>query len=477
MIKKADLAIIGAGAAGLSLAAGAAQLGLKTILIEGGTMGGDCLNTGCVPSKSLLAAAKAAHFHHHQAGFGIIAAPPTIDTTILRRHVRQVIADIAPHDSQERFEGLGVNVIRGWARFVDSQTLMVNDQPVQARHIVIATGSRPFIPAIAGLETVPYLTNESIFDLAEMPRHLVIIGGGAIGVEMAQAHRRLGSDVTLIQRRDIVPGHDPDLVAIIRQQLIADGVDLREHAAIEKIIRDGDDIVVNLEGQNIRASHLLVATGRKPDLSKLDLAKANVTTSDKGIIVNHRLQTSQKNIWAMGDIAALSLWGDGDVQHFTHLAGYHAGIVLRNLAFGIPARVNIPHLPQVIFTDPELAQCGMTEKTARACYGDDIKIFTENFSANDRARCDRRTDGRIKIIARRNGKILGAGIVGVGAGELIAVWGLAIQRGLTLGAIASMMVAYPCYGDINRQIAGQFFRPKLFHPRTQWLVRLLKHLT
>jgi pyruvate/2-oxoglutarate dehydrogenase complex dihydrolipoamide dehydrogenase (E3) component len=471
---RADLAIIGAGAAGLSLAAGAAQLGLKTILIEGGAMGGDCLNTGCVPSKSLLAAAKAAHFYHHQAGFGVIAPPPTIDIPALRQHVRQIITDIAPHDSQERFEGLGVTVIRGWAHFIDCNSLMVNGQKITARHIVIATGTHPFIPAIPGLADVPYLTNETIFDLIDMPRHLIIIGGGAIGVEMAQAHRRLGAAVTIIQRREILPSQDPDLVAILRQQLIADGVEIVENAQINHISSQENTISINLGQHTLTGSHVLIATGRRADLSQLRLENAQIIQNDNGIPVNPRLQTSQKNIWAIGDIAVMKT---GEKQNFTHLAGYHAGIVLRNIAFALPAQINIPHLPQVIYTDPELAQCGMTERTARASYGNNIQIFSQSFVDNDRARCERRTEGKIKIILRPNGIILGVGIIGPGAGELIGVWGLAIQRGLTVGAIASMMVPYPVYGDINRQIAGQFYRPKLFHPRTRWLVRLLKNLT
>lgn len=467
--KKYDLAIIGAGAAGLSLAAGAAQLGLRVVLIEAGKMGGDCLNSGCVPSKSLLAAAKAAYAHHHGEKLGVRTTDPKIDFSAVRRHVHDTIAAIAPHDSIERFEGLGVTVIQGRATFANTQkTLDVNGQHITARHIVIATGSRPTIPDISGLAASRPLTNETIFDLAQLPTHLVILGGGAIGIEMAMAFRRLGSRVSLIQRRSILPQHESVLVDILRRQLIAEGIALHEHTNLVAVTnrQDGGSLYRLDNGTHIEdASHCLVATGRTPNIADLGLAQAGIATNAHGIIVNSRQQTSQKRIWAIGDVG-------GDGVHFTHLAGYHAGIVLRQIAFALPAHTNTPHLPQAIYTDPELAQCGMTEHVARSQFGTHIRVLEKSFADLDRARCEGRIEGRIKIILRPNGKILGAGIVGPNAGELIAPWGLAIQRGLSIGTIASTMPAYPTWHDINRAIASDFFKPKLFSPLVRGIVRV-----
>lgn len=470
-----DLMVIGAGAAGLSLAAGASQLGLKVALIEGGTMGGDCLNTGCVPSKALLAAAKAAHIppHYHQIGITIPA--PAINVPALRAHVRQSIAAIAPHDSIERFEGLGVTVIKGWAEFINPGQISVSGSILSARHIALATGSRPVIPDIPGLHDFGVLTNETIFDVREIPSHLLILGGGAVGIEMALAHRRLGARVTLIQRGRILPGFEPDHVSILRQSLLDDGIILHEQAELTAVTYGRFILANGIIIDDI--SHCLVAAGRRPDLSRLHLDKAGIAFNNKGILVNSRLQTSQRRIWAMGDCAAVTFADHTDTLNFTHVAGYHAGIVLRNIAFGLPARTSLKHLPRIIYTDPELAQCGMTEQTARATGDNQIIVLNKGFGDLDRARCEAQTNGAIKVIANRKGHILGVSIIGPHAGELLTPWGLAIQKGLKLSALAGMMVAYPTWSDISRAIASEFYRPKLFSSRTRFLVRFLKHLS
>ncbi|KXJ51146.1 MAG: dihydrolipoamide dehydrogenase [Thalassospira sp. Nap_22] len=464
-----DICVIGAGSGGLSVAAGAVQMGAKVVLIEKGKMGGDCLNTGCVPSKALLAAGHAAENARRASRFGVSTGPVEIDFGRAIDHVHSVIAGIAPHDSVERFEELGCTVIQAEARFTGPGEVVAGDTTIKAKRFVIATGSRAAVPPIPGLETVCYFTNETIFENRVRPEHLIIIGGGPIGLEMAQAHHQLGAKVTVIEMGTILPKDDPDLVAVVRDRIKADGIGLYEGAKTKEILDVNDQIRVVIEHQGIEitleGSHLLLATGRKPNVENLGLKDAGIEYTDRGISVDARLRTSNKKVFAIGDIT-------GGLQ-FTHMAGYDAGIVIRNALFRLPAKVDHSAVPWVTYTTPELAQVGLTEKAAREQYGDDIRVVTWDYAENDRARAEAETEGFIKVITQPNGRILGAAIVGRQAGELIGVWSLAISKKMKIGAIAGMIAPYPTLGELSKRVAGAWYTPSLFGEKTRKLVRFL----
>jgi pyruvate/2-oxoglutarate dehydrogenase complex dihydrolipoamide dehydrogenase (E3) component len=464
----ADICVIGAGSAGLSVAAGASRLGARTVLIESHKMGGDCLNYGCVPSKALLAAGLAAEAARRAARFGLRLPEPDVDFAAVRDHLRGVIAAIEPHDSQERFEGLGVTVIRAAAAFTGPDEVAAGDRRIRARRFVVATGSTPFVPPIPGLDRLPYLTNETVFDLAERPRHLLVLGGGPIGCELAQAFRRLGAEVTVVEMARLLPKDDPEAVAVVRDRLKAEGVGLLEGAKVVRAEPMGGQAVLHLEGAgapaSLAGSHLLLAAGRRPNIAGLNLELAGIAAGPQGIAVDAGLRTGNRRVFAIGDAI-------GGLQ-FTHAAGYHAGIVLRRALFRLPARYDPGAVPWVTFTDPELAQAGETEAGARA-KGIDVAVTRWPFSRNDRALAERDAEGFVKIVSRRNGRILGATIVGAQAGELIQAWGLAIARRLKLGAMAGVVAPYPTRGEAGKRAAGEFFAPRLFGARTRALVRFL----
>ena len=467
-----DLCIVGAGSAGLSVAAGAAQMGAETLLIEKGTMGGDCLNFGCVPSKSLLASGKAAAAWRHSPAFGVTYGAPEIDMRAVHDHVHEVIAAIAPTDSVERFESLGVKVIKGTARFTGPEELAVESEDgrrtVRARRFVIAAGSQPLVPSIPGLDGVDYLTNETVFGLTELPPRLIVVGGGPIGCELGQAFRNLGAAVDILEMGGILPKDDAELREVLRKRLLADGVGLHENTKVVGVEKDGAGLSVEIEregaAERISGSHLLIAAGRAPSLEGLDLEKAGIASDRRGITVDARLRTSNKKVYAAGDIA-------GGPQ-FTHVAGYHAGVILKNALFRLPAKTDYRAVPWVTYCDPELAQVGLTESAARD-KGEKIEVLTWPFAENDRAQAERRTEGLIKVVATPRGKVLGAGIVGPNAGELILPWGLAISEGLKLGALAQVIAPYPTLGEVTKRVAGSHFTPKIFSDRTRWLVRFL----
>ncbi|MGF1477660.1 MAG: dihydrolipoyl dehydrogenase family protein [Geminicoccaceae bacterium] len=463
-----DLCVIGAGSGGLSVAAGAAQMGASVVLIEADLMGGDCLNHGCVPSKSLLAAASWSDLAGDARAFGV-RVDTTTDFGQVQAHIRGVIDGIAPHDSVERFEGLGVTVIRDWARFRHGDEVEAGGRRIRARRFVVATGSRPMVPPIEGLGQVPYLTNETIFWVAEQPQHLLVIGAGPIGTEMAQAHRRLGSEVTLIDLGPILPKDDPDLVAVVRNQLQADGVRLIENAKVARAEAPEAGVRITLTGaegdQIISGSHLLVATGRKAATVDLGLETAGIETNERGIKTDRRLKTTNPKVFAVGDVAGR--------EQFTHMAGHHASVVVRQVLFRLPAKVVERSVPWVTFTDPELAQVGLTEAEAREQHGDAVQVLTEPFTGNDRARAERRTDGLIKLVVDKKGRPLGVSIVGPHAGELILPWSLMIEKKLSLSVMAGIVAPYPTFSEISKRVAGAYFTPKLFSERTAKLVRFL----
>jgi pyruvate/2-oxoglutarate dehydrogenase complex dihydrolipoamide dehydrogenase (E3) component len=465
-----DICVIGGGSAGLSVAAAAAAFGVPTVLIEAHKMGGDCLNTGCVPSKALLAAAKRAALMKNSGAFGVTAQGVAVDFAKVREHVRRVIAAIAPADSAERFAGLGVRVIKGHAQFKDRRTVAVGDTEIRARRFVIATGSTPALPPIPGLDRGPCFTNETIFDLAALPKHLIVIGAGPIGIELAQAFRRFGSDVTVCEAAHPLAKDDPECAAIVVDQLEREDVVIRSGVKVARVDHSVGAVKVTLEtsaGEEfVEGTHLLVATGRQPTTAGLGLEAAGVNYDRSGIAVNKKLKTSNKRIYAIGDVAA------GQLQ-FTHAGNYHAGLVIRNALFRLPVGVNNDVVPWVTYTEPELAQTGLSEAQARQ-RGIKIRILRWPYHDNDRAQTERETHGHIKVITKTNGKIIGATIVGAQAGELITAWTLAIAQGLNIRALTSIVVPYPTLSEIGKRAAIDYFTPSLTSPGLRRIIAWLR---
>ncbi len=451
---RADLCVIGAGSAGLSLTAGAVQMGASVILIEQSRMGGECLNTGCVPSKALLAAAA--------RGDGFAAA---------YGHMRRAIAAIEPHDSAERYRGLGAYVVRGKARFVAPRFLEAGDVSVTARRFVIATGASPVVPPIPGLDSLPHFTNETLFDSAPEPRHLLVLGGGPIGVEMAQAYRRLGAEVTLIEAKRLLGRDDPELAGVVRARLVEEGVTLLEESPVSAAEASAEGVALICASggasRRVDGSHLLVAVGRRPNVADLGLESAGVALSDGAPVVDARLRTTNRRIYAAGDVVG--------PYRFTHMASYQTRIIIANALFRLPARVRYDAVPWVTYTDPELAHVGLGEAAARAA-GHEPRILRFPFAENDRAIAEGATSGLVKVVASRRGRVLGASIVGAHAGELILPWVLAVKNRLRVGKIAQAIVPYPTLSEASARAAGSFHTPMLFGARTRRLVRLLARL-
>jgi pyruvate/2-oxoglutarate dehydrogenase complex dihydrolipoamide dehydrogenase (E3) component len=468
---RVDLCVIGAGPGGLSVAAAAAQLGVSVALVERHKMGGDCLNYGCVPSKALLAAARRAHLMRTSQPFGIGPAEPAVDAAAVADHVQGVVAAIAPNDSPERFGGLGVKVVRAVGHFITRDTLLAGDQRIKARRFVIATGSSPLIPPIPGLDKVPYFTNETIFQNRERLGHLIVIGGGPVGLELAQAHLRLGSRVTVVEAGTALGSADPELAELAVRRLQAEGLELQQGAAIERVsggtrlidvhIAQGDTTAV------LQGTHLLIAAGRKPNVSGLNLEAAAVRYDASGIKVNNGLETSNRRILAIGDVT-------GGPQ-FTHVANYHAGIVIRRVLFRLPATVDGRLIPWVTFTDPELAQVGLDEAAARQQSGR-IRIYRWPYHENDRAQAERATAGLVKVVTDARGRIKGAGIVGAQAGELIQMWALAVSEGLDIRAMTRWISPYPTLTEINKRAAFGYYAAAAAKPLVRravgWLAKL-----
>ncbi|MFK7763021.1 MAG: NAD(P)/FAD-dependent oxidoreductase [Roseobacter sp.] len=466
---KTDILVIGAGSGGLSVAAGASQMGAKVVLLEGHKMGGDCLNFGCVPSKALIASAKAAYGQRHSKEYGVENAAGLADYAAAKDHVHDVIAQIAPVDSQERFESFGVMVIREFGKFISSNEVQAGETIIRARRVVIATGSAPFVPPIPGLDAVPYETNETLFDLREKPDHLIIIGGGPIGMEMAQAHIRLGSNVTVVEGAKALGKDDPELATVVLESLRAEGVVIEEDAEAAEIKGEAGAVeVLTKDGRSIKGSHLLMAVGRKANIDNLGLDTAGIRKKGNGIEVDAGLRTSNRKVYAIGDVA-------GGLQ-FTHVAGYHAGVIIRSMLFGLPSKAKISHIPWVTYTDPELAQVGLTETQARETHGDTLEVVRFDYAHNDRAIAERKTNGFIKVMVHK-GRPVGVSIVGYQAGELINLWALALANRMKMSHIAAMVAPYPTIGEVNKRAAGAYFSPRLFdNPTVKKIVGLVQRI-
>jgi pyruvate/2-oxoglutarate dehydrogenase complex dihydrolipoamide dehydrogenase (E3) component len=470
-ILKPDICVIGAGSGGLTVAAAAAAFGVKVVLIEKGRMGGDCLNRGCVPSKALIAAGKRAEAVRQAALFGVKTRRPGIDFAAVHAHVQAVIAAAAPNDSAERFSGLGVRVIAGAARFKDRRTVAVGDEiEVVARRVVIATGSAPAVPAIPGLDAVPYLTNDTVFDLTECPKHLIIVGAGSTGLELAQAYRRLGAAVTVLDAAEPLAEHDPECTAIVLDVLRREGVAIRPGVGIARIERARGKLQVVLGGEKpetIEGSHILLAAGRVPNTAGLDLAAARIAYGPDGIVVDARLRTANRKVYAIGDVVG--------GPKSTHRANHHAALVIRQALFRLPGKLRPDEVPTVTYTDPELAQIGLGEAEARR-RGIPIRLLRWPYHENDRARAERDTVGHIKVIAHHGGRILGVSIVGAQAGELVTAWSLAVRERLRLDVMADIIVPYPTLSEVGKRAAMSYFGPGLTNLWVRRIIGLLRRL-
>ncbi|MDE1173060.1 MAG: FAD-dependent oxidoreductase [Parvibaculaceae bacterium] len=463
-VLRPDICVVGGGTGGLAVAIGAAQLGASTVLVRGR----DPINHGCIPSRALIAAARRAHLVAEAGAFGILAAPAGIDYARLRQHIEDVKANLAVNNSAARLRALGVTVIDEDGHFEDTRTLTTGNVSVRARRFVLATGSRPSIPVIPGLSSVPYLTDETLFGLESCPGHLMIIGGGPTGIEMAQAHVRLGARVTLIEAGRLLPGDDPELVDIVRTRLHREGVEVIEGVNVAEVLQMGESMRITIDtGEHyywIDGSHVLVAAGRVPNIGELDPGKAGIHHDEKGIAVDRRLRTSNRRVFAIGDVAS--------GPQYSHAAARQAQVVLRNALFRLSARADMELLPHVTYTDPELAHVGATEAEARDQFGR-ITLLRWPLGENDRAQIERDPVGLIKIILDKRGIVRGASIAAPGAGELIAPWIMAVSQRLRIGAMSALAVPYPNRSEISVRAAESYYTSTLFSARTRALVRFL----
>ncbi|MXP44788.1 dihydrolipoyl dehydrogenase family protein [Allopontixanthobacter sediminis] len=448
-----DAIVIGGGAAGLTAAGGCALFGLKVALIEAHKMGGECLNNGCVPSKALITAAKRAQEARRGEWMGVTLAPPQVAWAGVHKHIHDAIAHIEPHDSQERFEEMGCEVIRERARITGRHSVAVGGRTLTAPRIVIATGSRPTIPPISGLDNVPYLTNENLFELRELPGHLVIVGGGVIGMEMAQSFRRLGSQVTVINPGRLMGRDDPEAVAVVQARLEAESTAFVFGKAQSVSGSFGAITLQVSDGPAISGTHLLIAAGRTANISGLGLEDVGIETGDNGIIVDARRRTSVKSIYAIGDCR--------DGPRLTHLSGHEGSNVALEITTGLPTKVNWKALPWCTYTDPEVAQVGMTEADARKEFGDKVTVVKEGFDHNERAIAEDATDGFLKLVLKGK-KVLGVTIVGKNAGELLLPWSQSITGKSGTFDMGSAIISYPTRSEIAKAAAFAAWEPTVF---------------
>lgn len=469
-----DIAILGGGAAGLTIAAGAAQAGAKTLIIEKESkLGGDCLHYGCVPSKTLIRTARLRHLMKNVQKFGL----PGLD---LKRpdfrgiagRIQSVINTIQKHDSEERFCNLGAKVEFGQATFIDDHSASLNGKEVSARNWVIATGSSAAIPPIEGLNQTPYITNREVFSLNRLPDSMVIVGGGPIGIELAQAFTRLGTKITVVEfLPQILNTDDADMTSVILDVLKEEGVEFHLGSAVQRVRDLGNEREVTFkawdETKYVRAETVLIATGRKVNLGGLGLENIGVSFDRRGLKLSPRLRTTLPHIYGAGDVTG--------VYQFTHAAGYEGGIVLSNSIFRFPRKVDYRYLPWVIYTDPELACIGMNEKMAKA-QGIKYGVWSEPFEGNDRSLTEGETVGKIKMLLDEKEKPIGIQILGPHAGDLLSEWVAIMNGNVKLSTIASAVHPYPTLGEINKRVAGNFLATKIFSERVKKTLRLFFNL-
>jgi pyruvate/2-oxoglutarate dehydrogenase complex dihydrolipoamide dehydrogenase (E3) component len=432
-----DLAIIGAGSGGLTAARVGRFFAKRVALIDKDRLGGDCLNYGCVPSKALIKASRVAHEASTAHRWGLSARRVFTDLAAVNARVQQAITEIGKLDDAEVLAELGVDVLLGGATFRDPHTLQVGDRDITAKFVMIASGSRPAVPDIDGLAEVGFLTNEDVFDLEDLPGRLAVIGGGPIGVELAQALHRLGSTVTVLQRGPhLIPRDDPDMIDILERQFTDEGIDVRCNVRPSAVRREGGDVVLTIGDSELRVDSILCAVGRVPNVTSLGLDAAGITTNDRGIAINNLLQTSQPHIYAVGDVTG--------GPAFTHYAGHQAAHAVRNIFVPIKGAFSPGHLPWVTFTDPEIAHVGRTETEVRAA-GDTCEVIRFPYSHNERAVTEADTVGAMKFLIDRKRRLIGAHVAGHCAGEMINELTLAMNNDLTVDAIISSIHAYPTY--------------------------------
>lgn len=458
-----DLIVIGGGSAGLTAAAFNGQIGRKVALIERERIGGDCTWTGCIPSKALLKVAKVAHSIRAASRYGITVNEPVVDMAAVRRHIQDIITQVYQYETPEETTRRGIEVVAGEARFVDVHTVQAGDRQMRSKKFIIATGGRPSVPPIPGLSSVPYKTNEDIFDNDRLPRHLLIMGAGPIGMEMGQAHARLGAKVTIIGDQ-IMPRDEPEAVDVLKQVFHQENITILQ-ALVTEVCREGEDIVLKLaNGQTVQGDMLLVAVGRTPNVDTLDLEKAGVTYTRQGIAVNDYLQTNVPHIYAIGDVTT--------GPKFTHYAGFQGAVAGRNVLLPVgKAKGRDKLLPWVTFTDPEVAHAGLTEAEARQQYGSQVKVYTMPLAHGDRTMAENDLDGFIKLVYKGANELLGATIVAGRAGEMLIEYQLVINKKVSARDLVSTIHAYPTYSDVARKAvtnvlikellssaAGQLFR-------------------
>ena len=462
-----DVVVIGGGSGGLVVASAAAQIHAKVALVEKEVdrLGGDCLYYGCVPSKSLIHAAEVAHSVATGDSVGVHSRDRHIEFARSTGHVQSVIKTIAVHDSTERFESLGVDVIYGSGQFTDKETFTVNGRQLNARAFVVSTGSHPFIPPVPGLKEAGFITNIEVFSLTQRPDSIVVVGAGPIGCELGQSFARLGSKVTIIASREhIMPKEDPELSQVVLDRFRREGIEVLTRSRLEKVERRNGKKLVYAGGKVIETDEILISAGRRPNVSGLNLEAAGVEVSKTGIVVNKKLRTTNPKIYACGDVI-------GGYQ-FTHMAGYEASVVLKNALFFPLSKANYSVVPWATFTSPELARVGMTESEARAKYGNDIWVLKHAFKDVDRALAEDAGEGLAKIICKKNGEILGAHIVGRSAGELIHEYVMAMTYKMKVGALTGMIHVYPTLSEINAKAALQLTKQK--YAKNTFLQSVLK---
>ncbi|MFA5898601.1 MAG: FAD-dependent oxidoreductase [Hyphomicrobium sp.] len=467
----ADICVLGGDAAGLAVATAAVAFGRSVVLIDRHQLGGEALRHGPLAERALGAVARRAQALRTASLFGISGREPEIELRAINEHVQEIIREMEPNFAPERFAGLGVRVIHGAGRFINKRTVVAGDRKIRARRFVIATGSTPAIPVIPGLDNVPYFTAETIFTNEERLHNLIVIGGGAQALELAQTCCRLGSRVIVLEAGKVLADQDPELSKFVVERLASEGIAVHENTKVDSVEgglgRVRVNVTVGEDKHTVEGSHLLVAVGRKPATSDLGLEVAGIRYDERGIKVNGGLKTTNRRVFAVGQVAA--------GLPATQGADYFAGIVIRRALLHTRARVDARQIPAVVFTDPELAYVGLSEAEALKT-GKKIHVLRWPYRESARAEAERVTTGHIKVVTGRDGRILGAGIVGALAGELIGMWALAISQGLSIKAMSEWVAPYPTFSEINKNVAASYYAATPTSPTLRKVIDFLAKL-